>query len=114
MRDAFSSRRIIVTAIFIIVGIVYIIRLAHLQIIDDSYTQLANKNALRHITQYPSRGLIYDRNGKLLVYNEAVYDLMVIPRQVKDIDTTEFCSLLKISKEEFIKKMERRCIRKSE
>ena len=107
MRDTFSSRRITITAIFIIVGIIYIIRLAHLQIIDDSYTRLANRNALRHITQYPSRGLIYDRNGKLLVYNEAVYDLMVIPRQVKDIDTTEFCSLLKISKEEFIKKMEK-------
>ena len=107
MKDTFSSRRITITAIFIVVGIIYIIRLAHLQIIDDSYTRLANRNALRHITQYPSRGLIYDRNGKLLVYNEAVYDLMVIPRQVKDIDTTEFCSLLKISKEEFIKKMEK-------
>ncbi len=107
MKDTFSSRRITITAIFIVVGLVYIIRLAHLQIIDDSYTRLANRNALRHITQYPSRGLIYDRNGKLLVYNEAVYDLMVIPRQVKDIDTTEFCSLLKISKEEFIKKMEK-------
>ena len=107
MRDAFSSRRITISAIFIIVGIIYIIRLAHLQIIDDSYTRLANKNALRHVTQYPSRGLIYDRNGKLLVYNEAVYDLMVIPRQVKDIDTTEFCSLLKITKEDFIKKMDK-------
>ncbi|MEE0889377.1 MAG: penicillin-binding protein 2 [Bacteroidales bacterium] len=107
MKDTFSSRRITITAIFIVVGIIYIIRLAHLQIIDDSYTRLANRNALRHITQYPSRGLIYDRNGKLLVYNEAVYDLMVIPRQVKDIDTTEFCSLLKISKDEFIKKMEK-------
>lgn len=107
MKNTFSSRRITITAIFIVVGIIYIIRLAHLQIIDDSYTRLANRNALRHITQYPSRGLIYDRNGKLLVYNEAVYDLMVIPRQVKDIDTTEFCSLLKISKDEFIKKMEK-------
>jgi penicillin-binding protein 2 len=107
VKDTFSSRRITITAIFIVVGIIYIIRLAHLQIIDDSYTRLANRNALRHITQYPSRGLIYDRNGKLLVYNEAVYDLMVIPRQIKDIDTTEFCSLLKISKDEFIKKMEK-------
>lgn len=107
MKDNFSSRRITITAIFIVVGLIYIIRLAHLQIIDDSYTRLANRNALRHITQYPSRGLIYDRNGRLLVYNEAVYDLMVIPRQVKDIDTTEFCSLLKISKDEFIKKMEK-------
>ena len=105
MKDSFSSRRITVIAIFIIVGVIYIFRLAHLQIIDDSYTRLANKNALRHITQYPSRGLIYDRNGKLLVYNEAVYDLMVIPRQVKDLDTNEFCELLKISKEDFIRKM---------
>jgi penicillin-binding protein 2 len=107
VRDAFSSRRITISAIFIIVGLIYIIRLAHLQIIDDSYTRLANKNALRHVTQYPSRGLIYDRNGKLLVYNEAVYDLMVIPRQVKEIDTAEFCSLLKITKEDFIKKMDK-------
>lgn len=107
VKDNFSSRRITITAIFIVVGLIYIIRLAHLQIIDDSYTRLANRNALRHITQYPSRGLIYDRNGRLLVYNEAVYDLMVIPRQVKDIDTTEFCSLLKISKDDFIKKMEK-------
>lgn len=76
MKDSFSSRRITVIAIFIIVGVVYIFRLAHLQIIDDSYAHLADKNALRHITQYPSRGLIYDRNGKLLVYNEAVYDLI--------------------------------------
>lgn len=107
MKDTFSSRRITITAIFIVVGIIYIIRLAHLQIIDDQYARLADRNALRHVTQYPSRGLIYDRNGKLLVYNEAVYDLMVIPRQVKEIDTNEFCSLLKISKEEFIKKMEK-------
>lgn len=107
MKDSFSSRRITVIAIFIIVGVIYIFRLAHLQIIDDSYAHLADKNALRHITQYPSRGLIYDRNGKLLVYNEAVYDLMVIPRQVKDLDTNEFCELLKISREDFIRKMEK-------
>lgn len=107
MKDSFSSRRITVIAIFIVVGVIYIFRLAHLQIIDDSYAHLADKNALRHITQYPSRGLIYDRNGKLLVYNEAVYDLMVIPRQVKDLDTNEFCELLKISKEDFIRKMEK-------
>ena len=66
VKDNFSSRRITITAIFIVVGLIYIIRLAHLQIIDDSYTRLANRNALRHITQYPSRGLIYDRNGRLL------------------------------------------------
>ena len=107
MRNPLSSRRYVVIGIFVIVGLVYFCRLAYLQIFDDTYAELANRNALRYVTQYPSRGLIYDRNGKLLVYNEAVYDLMVIPRQVKNIDTLEFCNLLKITKEEFIKKMEK-------
>lgn len=107
MRNPLSSRRYVVIGIFVTVGLVYLCRLAYLQIFDDTYAELANRNALRYVTQYPSRGLIYDRNGKLLVYNEAVYDLMVIPRQVKNIDTLEFCNLLKITKEEFIKKMEK-------
>lgn len=107
MRNPLSSRRYVVIGIFVIVGLVYLCRLAYLQIFDDTYAELANRNALRYVTQYPSRGLIYDRNGKLLVYNEAVYDLMVIPRQVKNIDTLEFCNLLKITKEVFIKKMEK-------
>ena len=107
MRNPLSSRRYVVIGIFVIVGLVYLCRLAYLQIFDDTYAELANRNALRYVTQYPSRGLIYDRNGKLLVYNEAVYDLMVIPRQVKNIDTLEFCNLLKITKEEFIKRMEK-------
>ncbi len=107
MRNPLSSRRYVVMGIFVVVGLVYLVRLAYLQLIDDSYAELADRNALRHITQYPARGLIYDRNGKLLVSNEPVYDLMVIPRQVKDLDTAEFCALLKISKEEFIKKMEK-------
>ena len=107
MRNPLSSRRYVVMGIFIAVGAIYLLRLAYLQIFDDTYTELANRNALRYVTQYPSRGLIYDRNGKLLVYNEAVYDLMVIPRQVKHIDTAEFCNLLKITKEDFVKKMEK-------
>ena len=93
--------------IFIFVGIIYAIRLLYIQVIDDTYAELADRNALRYVTQYPSRGLIYDRNGKLMVYNEVVYDLMVIPRQVKDIDTNRFCSLVKITKEDFDKKMEK-------
>ena len=93
--------------IFIFIGLVYAIRLLYLQVIDDTYAELADRNALRYVTQYPSRGLIYDRKGKLLVYNEVVYDLMVIPRQVKNIDTNMFCSLVKITKEDFNKKMDK-------
>lgn len=107
MKNNLSYRRLIVSSIFICVGVIYIFRLAWLQIFDTTYAELADKNALRYVTQYPSRGLVYDRNGKLLVYNEAVYDLMVIPRQVKNLDTNLLCSLLKISKEDFDKKMEK-------
>jgi penicillin-binding protein 2 len=56
---------------------------------------------LREVIQYPARGLIYDRNGILLVYNEAAYDLMVVPKQVKEMDTLAFCELLGISIEDF-------------
>ncbi len=95
------SRAQTVIAIFIVIGAIYIIRLFYIQVIDDSYTLSANNNVLRYVTQYPARGLVYDRNGKLLVYNEAVYDLMVLPAQVKEIDTAEFCYLLQISVEGF-------------
>lgn len=106
-KNALASRRFVIMAIFIAIGVVYAIRLLYIQVIDDTYAELADRNALRYVTQYPSRGLIYDRNGKLLVYNEVVYDLMVIPRQVKDLDTDRFCSLVKITKEDFVKKMEK-------
>lgn len=107
MRNNLSSRRLVVISIFVVVGVIYGLRLLYLQIIDSTYAELANKNALRYVTQYPSRGLIYDRNGKLLVYNEAVYDLMVVPRQMKNLDTNLLCSLLKITKEDFNKKMDK-------
>ena len=107
MRNNLSVRKFAVMGVFIAVGVVYVLRLLYLQLIDQTYAQLADRNALRYVTQYPSRGLVYDRNGKLLVYNEAVYDLMVIPRQVRNIDTDYFCSLLKITKEDFISKLDK-------
>jgi len=73
-------------------------------VIDQSYTASATNNVMRLITDYPSRGLIYDRKGKLLVYNEPVYDLMITPRQAKNLDTLELCRLIGISKEEYIEK----------
>lgn len=99
-----SERKFIVSGIFIIVGFIYVIRLFYIQVIDVSYKLSANNNVLRYVTEFPSRGLIYDRKGRLMVYNEAVYDLMIIPKQVKNIDTTEFCHLIGLTKEIFIKK----------
>ncbi len=93
--------------IFIIAGLVFVFRLFWLQIVDRSYYFSANNNVLRHITQYPARGLVYDRKGELLVYNEATYDLMVIPRQARNFDTLELCGLIGIDHETFRERMKK-------
>jgi penicillin-binding protein 2 len=103
----YADRKIVIISTFLIIGFIYLVRLFYIQVIDRSYTLSANNNVLRYVTQFPARGLIYDRNGKLLVYNEAVYDLMVIPRQVKDIDTAELCRLLDITPEGFAERMKK-------
>lgn len=96
-----------INIIFIAIGVIFILRLFYLQNIDDSYKLSADSNVLRYITEFPARGLVYDRNGKLLVYNEATYDLMVVPQNVKDIDTNELCKLIDIDKATFNLRMER-------
>lgn len=100
-----SGPRLVILGIFTVVVLIFITRLFYVQVINDSYTVSANNNVLRYMIEYPARGMVYDRNGKILAYNQAVYDLMVIPRQVKDMDTTEFCLLLGITKETFIDKI---------
>jgi len=80
-------------------------RLFVIQIVKDTYRLSADNNVLRYVTQYPARGLIFDRNGKLIVSNQAAYDIMVIPSQTTKIDTAEFCSLLGISDEVFKRQM---------
>jgi penicillin-binding protein 2 len=94
-----TDRRNIISGILIVAFLVIVIRLFFLQIVNESYKLSASNNVLRYITQYPARGLVYDRNGNLLVSNKAAYDLMVIPRQLSKFDTTEFCQILSISKE---------------
>lgn len=100
-----SERKYLIIGIVILVSIIFVLRLFYLQIYDDSFKLSANNNVLRPSIQYPARGLIYDRKGKLLVFNEAVYDLMLTPKQLKKIDTAEFCKLIGISKEDFILKV---------
>lgn len=97
-----KQKQMVLLLIFLSVALIYIVRLFYLQIIDTSYVYFAQNNVLQEQTIYPARGLIYDRNGELLVYNDAVYDLSVIPEQVKNLDTLGFCKVLNISKEEFI------------
>lgn len=101
----FSNRRKIVAGIILATSLLLLVQLFMLQIADPSYKTSALSNYLRYMTDYPSRGLIYDRNGELLVYNEAHYDLMVIPGQVSEIDTLEFCELLGIDVATFESRM---------
>jgi penicillin-binding protein 2 len=103
--NVFTDRKYVISAIFLGLIAVYLIRLFYIQVVDDRYKLAANDNALRHKIEYPERGVIYDRNGKILVYNEAAYDLMVIPKRVKDIDTLDLCRLLDITVEDFRTKL---------
>lgn len=102
-----TERKMVIIAIFAIVGFIFLARLFYIQVIDESYILSAESNALRKNTIYPNRGVIFDRNGMLLVYDEAAYDIMVVPRQVKSMDTLEFCRLLDISFEEFKSKLKK-------
>ena len=97
-----AKRQYIISGIFVVVGVVYLLKLFSLQVLDKGLKVDADNNVLRYVTQYPARGKVFDRNGKLLVYNEAVYDLMVVPGEVsKEIDTMEFCRLLNITRENY-------------
>lgn len=96
-----SNRQFVVIGIFVLIGVVYLLKLFSLQVLDKRWMTDADNNVLRFVTQYPARGKVFDRNGELLVYNEAVYDLMVVPGQIADMDTAEFCRLLDISRETF-------------
>lgn len=103
--DIFSRRKVSIIVFIILIGIIYIARLFHLQVIDHRYKIFASSNVQRIITDYAARGLIYDRNGELLVYNDPYYDLMVIPGQVRDIDTLEFVDMLGITRDQFERRM---------
>ncbi len=99
--DINSNRKYLIISIFVLVGLIFLIRLFFLQVVDSTYKEFATSNVLRNVVQYPARGLIYDRNGELLVYNKAAYDLLVTPREVKEFDTLRFCGLLDITIDEF-------------
>jgi penicillin-binding protein 2 len=105
--NKFSHRKVFFFFLFSFTGLAFITRLFYIQIVDDKYKVSAEKNALRYIYDYPARGLIYDRFGKLMVYNKATFDLMVIPREIEKLDTTGLCELLGIDREEFDKRLKK-------
>ncbi len=101
-----ENRRFVIGGIAAVVVLVYIIRLFTLQIMSDDYKKNADSNAFLKKIEYPSRGVIYDRKGKLMVYNQPAYDIMVVMNEEKGhLDTLEFCKTLGITKDFFIKRM---------
>ena len=100
-------RKVLLPSLIILATSLLVVRIFYLQIVDDTLKLKSENNAIKKKYDYPERGYIYDRKGKLLVANQASYDIMVIPREIKNTDTLEFCQLLNITKEDFIKKIEK-------
>lgn len=102
-------RKLLLYLVVISVGIIYTGRLSYLQVFnqDAVATTIENDTAIKTVYDYPERGYVYDRNGNLLVANQPSYDVMVIPREVKALDTLGFCKLLRIPKEQFLKRLDK-------
>lgn len=101
-----ENRRFIIGGVAVLIVTVYIIRLFTLQIMSDDYKKNADSNAFLKKIEYPARGVMTDRNGKLMVYNQNAYDIMVVMNEENGrLDTTEFCQSLGITRDYFIKRM---------
>ncbi len=104
MKNSFSRRKYIIGGFLILLVSLYIFRLYNLQVADEQYKENALSNAFLRRIIYPARGLIYDRNGRLLVFNKPAYDVMLIPKDVKDLDTLALCKALNLTPEQLRQK----------
>jgi len=102
-----DNRSHIIQITFILIGAVFIVKLFFIQVLDENYRLAAENNVMQRLIEYPYRGMIYDRNKELIVYNKPVYDLMVVPREVVLEDTLSFCGHLNIPRSEFDDKMDK-------
>lgn len=100
-RAFFAQRQYVIIAIMVVTVVIFLVKLFYIQVLSDNYRLLSESNVRRSLVQYPPRGIIYDRHGDKLVTNEPAYDLMVIPRQVKNPDTLELCRLLDLDPQLF-------------
>jgi penicillin-binding protein 2 len=99
-----EKRKYVIGGFICLIVAIYVIRLFTLQVGDDTYKENADSNAFLKRVQYPVRGLIYDRNGELIVFNQPAYDLMVTPKDAGDFDTLALCKILEISYDTFKEK----------
>ena len=98
-------RKFVIGGIALSIVLIYLIRLFVLQITTDDYKKNADSNAFLNKIQYPSRGAIYDRTGKLLVFNQPAYDITIVPKEVENLDTLDLCQSLNITRAQFLKIM---------
>ncbi len=101
-----DSRKLVIPGVIVLIAVIYLVKLFSIQVLDSRYADAARGNIVQRVVEYPYRGLIYDRNGKLIVYNTPEYDLVVIPQQVEDLDTAKFCKVFDIDREEFEEKIQ--------
>jgi penicillin-binding protein 2 len=101
----FDDRKYVLIGAVLFISLVFIIRLFYIQVVDDGWKVEAADISQRRVTIFPSRGLVFDRKEKLLVANTPVYDLMVLPREVEDLDTIAFCTLVGVDKDELIERL---------
>lgn len=104
-KHRYEYRKYTIGGIAFVIVLCYIVRLAFLQLSDGEYKTKADSNAFLNNVIFPTRGVIYDRNGELLVFNQPAYDIMVVMREVEDLDTLDFCQTININKEEFDTRM---------
>ena len=96
-----EKRKYVIGGSVVVIVLIYLIRLFTLQIMSEDYKKNADSNAFLNKTQYPSRGVMYDRNGKLLVYNQPAYDVTMVMKEVVNLDTLDLCRTLNITPEYF-------------
>lgn len=99
--DLFKNRYNTIRLIIGAFALLFLLRLAYLQLLEKKYDRIAFENAIKEVEIYPTRGLVYDRKGELIVYNEAIYDIMVTPRLAKAADSVKICSLLRINMDDY-------------
>lgn len=99
-----EGRKEIIQIAFVLIGIVFLVKLFFIQVLDDRYDKLAYSNAILREVDYPVRGLIKDRNGKLIVYNTPEFDLQIIYKEVKTLDSAKFCEVFSMTMDDLKQK----------
>jgi penicillin-binding protein 2 len=107
MQNPNNNRKFVIGGMVVAVAVLFMLRLFYIQVIDRSYQLSSNNNSRLRVVEYPDRGRIFDRYGKVMVFNEPVFDLLMLPQQVREFDTLEMCSILNVDLAELRESMKK-------